>query len=151
MKIETKHDEKFMSINEGHLALVKSLIEYMHQRKEDAEIGEITIQHNHKMICIAPYSNRGPFWAVEGLKAMFNLSTGCNFNHNLRIYTIGYCLKIHSGTKILRMLITDSNHGNSQREILIPIEHIGRYFLVDETNQYFTPPLELRMIEEDEE
>jgi hypothetical protein len=143
MNNENIHNEKFDRIHEGHYALIKSIKEYIHTRESDAEVGEITIQYNHKMICIAPSTNRGPFWAVEGIPAWFSLQVSQKFNYPMRIYTIGYCLKIHSGSNIIRMLITDERSDICGREILIHINHIGRYFLMDKSDEHFKPTLQL--------
>lgn len=141
MNTDKTHDDNFEKICNQHEDLIISLKAYMLSRRDTAKVGETSIQHDHKMICIAPSTNRGPFWAVEGLNAWFNLHTGQRFNHPLKIYTTGYCLKIYSNEKLLKMLIIDERSDINGKVIFLPIEHIGRYFLTERSDDQFTHPL----------
>ena len=151
MNLDKNHDKAFNKIHEEHEDLITTLITYMDSRRENAKTGEISFQHNHKMICISPDTNRGPFWAVEGLNAWFTLQAGERFNFPMRIYTVGYCLNIYSETKTIRMLINDVRSEIRGKEILIPLEHIGRYFLSEKSDDYYNPSLELKKYLSDED
>lgn len=149
MSIEENHDGQFERICEEHDALISSLETYTYSRRENAEVGEISVQHNHRMICIAPSTNRGPLWAVEGIAGWFSLHVGERYNYPLRVYTVGYCLKIYSSEQTIRMLINDERSKINGKEILIPIEHIGRYFLVNKEDlDYYSPSLQLKKYRE---
>jgi hypothetical protein len=65
MNIDKTHEENFEKVCTKHDNLITSLKTYMLSRRDTAKVGEISIQNDHKMICIAPSTNRGPFWAVE--------------------------------------------------------------------------------------
>jgi hypothetical protein len=49
------------------------------------------------------------------------------------------------------MLINDGRSEIRGKEILIPLEHIGRYFLAEKSDDYYNPSLELKKYLSDED